>query len=210
MNKIYLETLLPNTVNLVKVFQLKKPQFLNEFYLSEGTGLSLQLGHRKSEDLDFFSKNSFKPNILLEKISKLGRLENVELEKGTLNIFLNKVKVQFLEYPYKLLEKPYNLKGIKISSLIDIACTKLLTIGMRGSKKDFIDIYFLLKKYTLKKLFEKLDKKYINLNYNQVHILKSLLYFKNAESQPMPKMLIEIDWQKVKKTITQKVISFQL
>ena len=108
MNKIYLETLLPNTVNLVKVFQLKKPQFLNEFYLSGGTGLSLQLGHRKSEDLDFFSKNSFKPNILLEKISKLGHLENVELEKGTLNIFLNKVKVQFLEYPYKLLEKPYN------------------------------------------------------------------------------------------------------
>jgi hypothetical protein len=145
-------TLPPRTASLVRLFQEKQPSLLQSFYLSGGTGLSLQLGHRESEDLDFFNEEFLQPNMLEKELVSFGKLSETQLERGTLNTFLAGVKLQFLEYPYPLLEPLLDWKGIRISSMIDIACTKLQTVGTRGSKKDFIDIYFLLQKYTLREL----------------------------------------------------------
>ncbi len=133
-NKLFINTLPKKTANLVKVFQDKKPDFLNNFYLSGGTALSLQIGHRESEDLDFFSQRTFDPQEVQQNLSKYGELKQTELAKGTVNTFLNDVKLQFLEYPYPLIKPTTNWKSIKLSSIEDIACTKLQTIGMRGSK----------------------------------------------------------------------------
>ena len=63
-NGIFTETLPKNTAQLVTLLQAKKPEFLTSLYLSGGTGLSLLLGHRESEDLDFFTKNVFIPQRL--------------------------------------------------------------------------------------------------------------------------------------------------
>lgn len=210
MSKIYSNTLPDKTKKLTKTFQKARPKFLKEFYLSGGTGLSLQLNHRESIDLDFFSKKDFDPVKLEAQLEKYGELEDLQLDKNTLNCFLNGVQVQFLGYPYPLLKPAIHWKGIKISSVLDIACTKLQTIGIRGSKKDFVDMYFILKKYPLKKLLKKLDKKYSQSDFSRTHILKSLVYFKDAESQPMPKMHKEVKWSEVKKEIIKKVTDFSL
>lgn len=210
MKKIYSNTLPAEAKKLTKTFQKEKPEFLQEFYLSGGTGLSLQLGHRESIDLDFFNKKDFDPAKLQAQLEKFGELENLQLDKNTLNCFLKGVQVQFLGYPYPLLKPTINWKSIKISSVMDIACTKLQTIGMRGSKKDFIDIYFILQKYPLEKLFQKLDKKYQQSDFNRTHILKSLVYFEDAKSQPMPKMHKEATWDEVKKEIIKNVTNFSL
>jgi hypothetical protein len=172
--KIYQNTLPESTALLVKKIQREKPEFLSNFYLSGGTALSLQLGHRESEDLDFFSKD------------------------------------QFLEYPYPLLEEIIDWQGIKLSSIIDVACTKLQTISMRGSKKDFIDLYFLLAKFSLDTLFKKLAEKYQKTDYNLPHILKSLVYFEDADNQPMPRMHKQVEWEEVKRKIIEvaKSVSF--
>ena len=92
-----------------------------------------------------------------------------------------------------------------------------LQIGHRESQdlvffnqKDFIDIYFLLKEYSLPTLFEKLTKKYLNINYNEPHILKSLVYFIDADLQPSPRMHTEISWEKIKEDIVSKVKDFKL
>ena len=77
---------------------------LKSFYLSGGTALSLQLGHRESEDLDFFTKTSLDPLLLQQKLSQYGELKNIMIEEGTLNVFMDGVKLQFLYYPYNLLE----------------------------------------------------------------------------------------------------------
>lgn len=69
-------------------------------------------------------------------------------------------------------------------------------------------MYFILKKFPLKKLFKKLDKKYQQSNFSRTHILKSLIYFKDAESQPMPKMHKDIKWDEAKKEIIKKVKNF--
>lgn len=185
--------------------KIKSIPDLQNFYLSGGTALSLQLGHRESEDLDFFAKEKFQPELLQQKLLSINQLENVEIAEGTLNVFLENVKLQFLHYPYSLLEKPKLWNGILVSSVIDIACTKLITISMRGSKKDFIDIFLILKQFPLPELFIKLDKKYSNVNYNHTHILKSLVYFNDADNQPMPKMHIPLNWNEVKNDIIEKV-----
>lgn len=213
MNKKFFEgTLSDHTKGLVNEFQASKPSFLSAFYLTGGTGLSLHLGHRESEDLDFFCEEAFNPLVVEEELRKFGKLEQSELAKGTLNTFLNNVKLQFLEYPYALLE-PFSLwDGIQISSVLDIACTKMQTVGMRGSKKDFIDIYFLLEKYTLEDLLKAVKKKYKEIDYSQTHILKSLIFFDEAEGQPMPRMHKQVTWTEIKTKIIQEVkkISFDV
>lgn len=161
---------------------------IQNFYLTGGTALSLLIGHRESEDLDFFTKNAFQPTFLQQKLQQVGPLENVQIDEGTLNLFMNTVKLQFLQYPYNLLEEFIQWNGIHLSSLVDIACTKLITVSMRGSKKDFIDLYVILQQMTLEELFPKLEKKYTNVHYNYPHILKSLVYFTDADDQPMPRM----------------------
>ena len=94
--------------------------------------------------------------------------------------------------------------------MLDIACTKLQTVGMRGSKKDFIDIYFLLEKYSLHELLLATKKKYATSNYSQTHILKSLVYFTDAEEQPMPRMHKDIAWEELKKKIIYEVKAISL
>lgn len=199
---------LPKSTETV-LTSIKDISDLRNFYLSGGTALALLLGHRESEDLDFFTNKQFNPQFLQQKLSMVGPLENVEIAEGTLNIFLKNVKLQFLYYPYKLLEELVEWNGIFLSSTIDIACTKLVTISARGSKKDFIDLYIILKQIALQDLFKRLDEKYQNIKYNHAHILKSLIYFDDAESQPMPRMHIPLEWQDVKKTIIEKVREFQ-
>jgi hypothetical protein len=109
-----------------------------------------------------------------------------------------------------VLEKIKNISTLEwnnmyLSSTIDIACTKLITISMRGSKKDFIDMYVILQKISLPDLLINLDKKYQNVAYNKPHILKSLVYFEDADAQPMPRMHIPLEWDTVKKFMNNEV-----
>jgi predicted nucleotidyltransferase component of viral defense system len=208
--KFFPNTLPLSTKKLIKTWQANPPKFLNDFYLSGGTALSLQIGHRESEDLDFFSQKTFDPEKLQQELMKLGNLTDTELDQGTLNTFLNGVKLQFLEYPYRMIKPLVIWQSLQLSSVEDIACTKLQTIAMRGSKKDFVDLYFLLQRYQLKQLFEWLEEKYQGVDYNQSFILKSLIYFKDAQKQPMPRMLQPVTWEKVKSTMVKAVREVKL
>ena len=90
----------------------------------------------------------------------------------------------------------------------DIAAMKLDAVSSRGSKKDFIDIYELLKKYTLAELIDFFEKKYAGIRYNMLHILKSLIYFDDADGEPPPVMLRDADWDNIKQSIRQSVAAF--
>lgn len=203
----YPQTLPPDTAKLLSFIQQRNPVLLSPFYLSGGTALSLQLGHRESEDLDFFSQTPFKPELIERQLLEYGKLSETELSSGTLNTYLNGVKLQFLHYPYRLIEPELVWEGIRLSSVIDIACTKLQTIGMRGSRKDFIDIYFLLKQIPLETFLKYTKEKYSESDYSETHILKSLVYFDDAEVQPMPRMHQDISWEQIKKEIFSAVKS---
>ena len=207
---IYPQTLPPKTAHLFQVLRQGKLEFLSSFYLSGGTALSLQLGHRESEDLDFFTKHPFQLDLIERQLLPHGTLSETELAQGTLNTYLNGVKLQFLLYPYRLIEPLTTWEGINLSSVIDIACTKLQTIGMRGSKKDFIDLYFLLQQFSLETLLVQTKKKYVESDYSESHILKSLVYFDDAETQPMPRMHHDVSWDKIKETLIFAVKSIPI
>ena len=204
---MYPNTIPPNTKKVLN--KIKKTNFLKSFYLTGGSALSLHLGHRESEDLDFFSKDNFDPVRLQQEIKGLGKLKDVVIQSGTLNLFLDQAQLQFLYYPYRLIKPYVRWQEISLSSVIDIACTKLRTIGMRGSKKDFIDIYFLLKTYSLNELFDSLEEKYQGVDYNIPHILKALVYFNDAEAQPMPRMHKKVPWGEVKKEVTKSAKAYK-
>ena len=93
--------------------------------------------------------------------------------------------------------------------MIDIALMKLEAISGRGSKKDFIDLFFLLKHFAISWLFEKHPQKYGIGISNHYHLLKSLVYFEDAENQPMPKMLQDASWEDVKNKIVFEVTKTQ-
>lgn len=211
MTNFHPNTLPPATAQLAQTIQDKQESlpFLSSFYLSGGTGLSLQLGHRESEDLDFFSQSPFDPEQVQQQLLSLGSLSQTELAPGTINTFVNGVKLQFLEYPYPLLEPTISWNDMQLSSVIDIACTKLQTISMRGGKKDFVDLYFLFQQFSLNELFTKVDQKYATIDYSKTHILKSLTYFADADQQPMPRMVEDVSWETVKTRIVSVVKDFQ-
>ena len=96
----------------------------------------------------------------------------------------------------------HNFSGIKIADIKDIASMKIAAISDRGTKRDFIDLYFIIKvkkTLTLDEILRLYDKKFGLLKQNKIHILKSLCYFEDAEEEIMPKMLKDVSWRKIKK-----------
>lgn len=189
--------------------KLKKQGWLHAFYLAGGTALALQIGHRQSLDFDFFLQGDFENQVIYEKLKRIGRFELFSESENTLHGLLDEVNVSFLGYDYPLLGQ-FGVDGnIQIASLEDIACMKLSAIASRGAKKDFIDIYFLLQKFPLTKLFQFYQKKYQIESFEYV-LLKSLVYFEDADLDPMPIMREPVYWGKIKNFIIGKIKEFNL
>lgn len=186
--------------------KIKETGVLDNFYLAGGTALSLILGHRKSVDLDFFSPKFPKIEILLAKLKPL-EPEIINQDKGTLDLYIDDVKVSFLKYDYPLIGDLLEFDGVKIASISDIACMKLSAISSRGSKKDFIDLYFILEKESFDKLLSLFQRKFKGVDYQMAHILKSLVYFEDAEQDPDPVLLVPFDWEKAKKKLKEEVLA---
>lgn len=185
---------------------LGKANALANFYLSGGTACALHLGHRLSEDLDFFTQETFDTKKLRDMLLDLGQLAPLSEDTNSLHCIFNKTRLSFLRYRYPLLEVCSSYKGISISSLIDVLCTKLDTISSRGSKKDFIDVYCAVTKgrYALSEIISAFQKKYKDVDYSLLHIMKGLVYFEDAEEEEMPVMKEKVEWIKVKSFFIEK------
>lgn len=198
------EVLAKETRNGLEV--LEKTKLLQDFYLAGGTGLALQFGHRISVDLDFFTQKSFDPKKLASVLAKEGNFMLEEAANDTLHGIFEGAKVSFIRYSYKLLRDPIEEENVKIADPIDIACMKIDAITSRGKKKDFVDLYFLLEHFMLSEILDLYEKKFENIQYNMVHIIKSLVYFDDAENDPDVIFLDKkTSWTKVKRRIEGEV-----
>jgi hypothetical protein len=185
---------------------ISNSKLANQFYLAGGTGAALQLGHRLSVDLDFFSMEDFSGENLAKQLNEDGlNLLNLQPSKGTLHAVINDTKISFLHYPYPLLAHTVNIKNMAVANLQDIGLMKITAIASRGAKKDFIDLHFILEKYPLKDLFSLFSKKYPIEKIEPYHYLKSLTYFVDAENDPEPIMVIKRDWEEIKQSIRKQV-----
>jgi len=118
-------------------------------------------------------------------------------------LVVNGIKVDIVSYPYDWIDNPIYAEGVVLAGIKDIAAMKLSAITNRGTKKDFIDYYFLLKRYSLTELIELYRQKYSDAQL--FTSIKSLSYFEDAESAPMPDMIVPVDWDVVKSTIRGEV-----
>ena len=175
-------------------------RLLRDFYLAGGTGLALRLGHRKSDDLDFFSSKPFSAQDLLETLSR--RFRGVELpasERQTLHVRVCGTRVSFLGYRYPLLFPAARFGAVAVADPRDIACMKLSAIASRGTRRDFLDLFEVARAHSFSALLEMFERKYSAVPHSRLHLLKSLVYFDDAEKDPVPQMLVSSDWDEVKR-----------
>ncbi|MBI4536600.1 MAG: nucleotidyl transferase AbiEii/AbiGii toxin family protein [candidate division NC10 bacterium] len=174
--------------------------------LAGGTGLALQLGHRISHDLDFFRAGAFEPLTLIDALSRLGSLHVQARSEEAIHVVLGGVRLTFLRAQAPLLFPGTPYRGLVIADPRDIGVMKLVAIGGRGSRKDFIDLYFYLRSGgAIETLLGLLRRRFANIDYNEYHLLKSLVYFDDAEAEPMPRMLRRVTWADVKQAIIAEV-----
>lgn len=186
--------------------KIKTSSLIENFYLAGGTALALQIGHRLSEDFDFFTNKNFDVNDLSFQLAENLNFKKVSEDTNTLIGVIDNIRVSFIGFKYKTIGEFLLNDNLRIASVQDIACMKLSAITQRSTKKDFIDIYFLLQRYSLKELFLLYENKFEVKDYESV-LKKSLVYFQDAEGDPMPKMIKDISWPEVKRYIEEKVFS---
>lgn len=183
-----------------------------QFYLTGGTALSVfYLSHRYSNDLDFFSEQEPKDQIItafMKKISSLVGLKHrfTVIEQTRVFEFQKKgkllLKVDFAYYPYPRLRKGKTHHGVSVDSLLDIATNKLLLVSQRSDIKDFVDLYFLLKKVSVWDLMYGIEKKF----KREIDILLlSADFLKVKDFDFLPKMVKPLNLKDLQKFFKQKV-----
>ena len=179
----------------------------SQWYLAGGTALALSVGHRISLDLDFFiPRKEFNLEQLIAKFPKDVWTTDIARE-GTVYGRLLGVKVSFIAYPFFISkEKLISYGAIQILDPRDIAVMKAIAISQRGRKRDFVDFYWYCKnKEPLADVLRRLPHQYPTVAHDYHHILKSFMYFKDAEEDPMPKIFFKATWRDIREYFEREV-----
>lgn len=190
-------TVEPGTLGLLKDI-MAIPELIG-FNLAGGTALALQIGHRKSIDLDFFGARPIDMDEIVSLLEPLGDLRLLQHTRNILILNIKGVKVDFVNYKYPWLRAIQIVEDIRLASLPDIGAMKLGAIAGRGKKRDFTDLYFLLQQFTMSELLGFYREKY--QDGNEFLVLRSLTFFEDAEEDQKLELFEKADWSEVKQTI---------
>jgi len=193
--------------------QIKNSEFIKKnFYFTGGMVLSeFYLQHRFSEDLDFFSEKKFDFDKIFEEVndwSKKLDFTFTRQQREVVHIYIlnlkNKdtLKLDFGYYPYPRVKKGIKYQGLTVDSLLDIAINKLASVNQRNSVKDFVDLYYLLDKFTIWDLIEGVKMKF--RMEIEPWILGSDLEFVVKDFQTLPKMIKPLTLNELKNFFRQK------
>jgi predicted nucleotidyltransferase component of viral defense system len=176
-------------------------------YLAGGTALALQLGHRRSVDLDFFvSSSRFDFAALERELTASLPFRSLGSEDKALHGKLHGVRVLVMKYEYLRLRpvRRCGLFGCDLAALEDIGTMKLAAICHRRTKKDFVDLWALLKSgKSLNRLFRDFQEKF------HVHdlavVTRRLIYTDDVDDSRMPSMLWKTRWTTIKSDLRDRV-----
>ena len=179
----------------------------SSWYLAGGTALALRVGHRQSRDLDFFSpRDGFSAAAITKHFPRGSWVTYIQRE-GTLDGTLFGAKMSFIAYPFFVPQEPVLRYGsVRVLPPRDIAVMKIIAVSQRGSKRDFVDLYWYVQRTEpLIEVIRRLPKQYPTVAHDYHHILKSLMYFEDAESDPLPKLFFPADWRMMKAYFRREV-----
>ncbi len=207
------ETLPRYTKKALDLLSEKKWLKDSQWYLAGGTALALQVGNRKSFDLDFFTekKNFGEKRLIAHFIGNDNWVTHVE-EKNTIYGAFCKAKVSFIAYPFFIPKQtPLWHGNIRVLHPIDIAVMKITAISQRGRKRDFFDLYWCAHHVEpLEQIIRRLKTQYPSIAHNYHHILKAMVYFDDAEIDPEPEIYFDASWKKVKSFFTKEIPAIAL
>lgn len=199
---LHTQTVTGATLELLK--RLMAQPELEHFALVGGTNLALRIGHRKSIDLDLFTSEPFDPQVLAASLPiRFPHTEVVSMSDIMLFVYIEDIKTDMVALPYPWLEPFEMIQDIRFASMADIAAMKLSAIARRGVKKDFWDIAALLNHFSLDTMLDFYRAKY--RSHDIFHLLRSLVYFADAEAQRDPEPLDKTTWKQIKKKVEQAV-----
>ncbi len=160
---LHTETVEAGTLALLK--KLLNDKEFQSFNLAGGTALSLQLGHRKSIDIDLFTERDFDAKKLADHLAKTYNAQTIGQLKNVVFCTVDNIKVDILAHQYPLINKVQITEGVRMLSLEDIGAMKLNAILYNGTRlKDFVDMHILLQYVPLQKLTKAFENKYPNVN----------------------------------------------
>lgn len=200
------QTVEPHTLELLRRL-MAEPSLLG-LRLVGGTSLALQYGHRNSVDLDFFGTLDEDRSTIRDCLKSIGHVAVLK-ETDKIRIYnLDGVKIDFVDYScYPWIDDPLVEDGLCLASPKDIAAMKINAIEGRGTRKDFIDVFYLLQRFSLSEILGFYQQKYPE--YSIFRALMSLTYFNDAEKQNMPKMFKDDTWEEMKSTILKEVENYK-
>ena len=191
----------PQLLGLLR--KLMEVDVFHPFVLVGGTSLALQIGHRMSVDIDLFGEVELDEYGFTDILNDIGSTVLLKKSKNILIYSVDGIKLDFVNYGYPWLALPSLVENVRLASREDITAMKLNAIVGRGSKKDFIDLFFLLNEFSLAEMVE-----FYYMKYQQnslLMVLKSLTYFDDADEEDDPVILDKCNWERVKRTIRREV-----
>jgi len=174
---LHSKTVEPRTLGLIK--SLCSKDYMQPYLLVGGTALALQIGHRSSTDIDFFTNKPHDTHQLLNNLKNDFIVQEKNAYRHALFTDIDGIKTDIVYQKCNIIDAPVIMNEIKMASLKEIAPMKLLALTNRGRKRDFIDIYFLMREFTLERMLLFFKEKFENDNFYL--ITRSLVYFEDAD-----------------------------
>ena len=201
------EKVLPGgTAKVLKI--IGESGILAKAYLAGGTAMALQLGHRISRDLDFFTPEPFDESRLVAEFEKIG-LRTEDVRWRTIIGMFEDVHFSCFYLQYPLIFEPIEYLSVRVADLRDCAVMKFEAIGRRGTQRDFVDLHAIMttQNVSIGDLIEMHKKRYGEKHNTRIHNFRSLTYFVEAEAeQDRPlEPLVPVDWEEVKTFFRQEV-----
>lgn len=186
--------------------------FISQFYLAGGTGLALHLGHRFSVDLDFFSPtpDAVGPDVraALREALDDPTLSITHDKDATFVVIWRGVGVSFFRlHFYPLVQQPVLVEGVPVATVEEIGAMKLAAIIDRGTRKDLVDLYYILQQVPIERLFEVAAEKYARVRTFAISATRALAYFDDAEALPMPVMIDRTPWATMKRFLERQAMA---
>ncbi len=196
------KTIQPDTLELLK--HLMAEPLFNGTRLVGGTALALQFGHRSSIDLDLFGTIEEDTDLTTSILEQIGQTIPGKCTTKIKTYRVCGIKTDIVSYDrYPWIDNPVLEDGIRLASPKDIAAMKVNAIQGRGTRKDFVDMYFLIQHYGLSQVMAYYKEKYPE--YSEYRALLSLTNFEDAEQNPMPQMFIDVSWEEIKHGVLKAV-----
>ena len=196
------------TMDILKL--LASQPCLESFYLVGGTAIALHLGHRRSIDFDLFTTSNLVKYRIKSKLNKIPFKQVPIFEDyDQLHIQINNVKLTFFNFPFPI-DHPVKFEPfLTMPSLLALASMKAFALGRRSKWKDYVDLYFILKKHCSVQEISKEALKNFPSQFSEKLFREQLAFHKDIDySEPVEYIGTAIPENEIKEFLIEKAIEF--